>query len=666
MDARHLALLGENDKAKIFAEVNAWFRADVESQAGAIRKGSHCYRYVKGNILSEAEMQEIADADKVPVQTTEGIIKVSSMIGSIDRLKKDGIVVGRGGPDAAPAHLRNLLIKDDIEMRSGLSRAERQILQDTLVTGVPTWLAIVPTDPDDYAKEGLHVQYRPWNAVVPDGNWRDPSCRDLRRVHDIKQCTYEELSERWFSGADAREIQQYAEMQTRVSSIDSKISDYLEARSGVAATSTGMVNVIETYYHAYMRERVSIDQFGIPSIIPPTWDDAQIQDHLQATGNRIEEQRRKVLWMTVWTPTGLVLEHGPCWFQDHGFPLVPMVPPDMDGEFVGMIEFCLDTLKELCYLKTERMQGLRTVTNNVYTMLNGAVKNKKEALRQLRKAGGLIELEPDFPRDAIGPIQNQRENQAFNDAILQAQDDLSRLTVERNFEGGAQSSQESSKAIMARVDQGTAKLGFFIDSFHEARRILRSKLVKALPFAYPKERIIRQLDQDTNEVQEHKLNEPVEFDMMGEAIRVKNDLTAGEFDFIYTEADNSVSGREQDRNIFLDFMKNFGNMPPETVMDLALAFPSPSVQKYGRALQQREQAAAQQPPPPPQTKLSVSLDAAALGAEAMQHIAQQANLLPPPAPPAHAGGSQGQAPEGPEGASPEEMGEPPMNMPEMG
>ena len=664
MDARYLAQLGDSDKAKIFAEVNAWFRADADSQAGSIRKGQHCYRFTKGNIFSAAEMEEIERDEKVPVQSSEGIVKVASMIGSIERMKKDGIVVGRAAGDAAPAWLRNLILKDDIEARSGMSRVEKQVLQDTLITGVPTWFALVPTDPDDVTLPGLHIDYRPWNAVIPDSNWRSPSCRDLRRLHDIKQCSYQELSEKWFGGAEPQEIKQYADVQRRISTNETKAQDYLDARTGQAVTSTGMVNVIETYYHAYMEERVSVDQFGNAFLIPPEWDEQRVQEHLQTMGATLNQQRRKVLWMTVWTPTGLILEHGPCWYQGAGFPMVPMVPPDMDGEFTGIIEYCLDTLKEISYLLTERMQGLRTVTNNVYTMVKGAVSDKREAMEQLRKAGGLIELEEGFSRDAIGPLANQRENQAFNDAIMQAQDMLSRLTVERNFEGGSQASQESSKAIAARVDQGSTKLGFFIDGFHEARRLIRSKAVKALPFCYPTSRIVRQLDPDSGEIQEHEVNKPVEFDMMGEATKLTNDLSAGDFDFVFTEADNSISGREQERAIFLDFMKNFGNMPPETVKDLALSFPSVSVQKYGRALAKQEEIRSQQPPPPPQTKLNVSLDAAALGSEAIMHIAQQANLLPP-APPPEPGPQPPMAQQG-QGELPPEMPEQPMTPPEMG
>lgn len=44
----------------------------------------------------------MADEDKVPVESTDGIIKISSMIGAIMALKKSLMIVGRGPEDAAP------------------------------------------------------------------------------------------------------------------------------------------------------------------------------------------------------------------------------------------------------------------------------------------------------------------------------------------------------------------------------------------------------------------------------------------------------------------------------------------------------------------------------------------------------------------------------------
>ena len=652
MDARYISMLNDQDKAKVYGEIRAWFNSDVQAQAPAITKGNHCYKFAKGNIFSNAEKAALADEDKVPVESTDGIIKISSMVGAIMALKKSLMIVGRGPEDAAPAWLRELALKDDVFARSGIETIENQILQDTLITGTPTWCKLVPTDPDDESKPGLHVKYIPWNAVVPDGNWRDPMCRDLRRISFINQMSYDSISARWFGGRPAKEIKQYADQQRRVAG--DKSQDILQARTGITISSSGMVNVIETYYHTYMEELVSVDRFGNISIIPPLWGEEQIQQHIQTTGATVEKQTRKVLWCTVWTMDGMILEHGLCWYQGKGFPAAPYCPPNMDGEWVGVIEWAVDTLKEISYLRTERLQGLRTINNNLWSYAEDAIRDVEEFERERKRAGGSIAIKQGHSRDEVGPVPNQRENQAFNDALVGAQDDLSRLTVERNFEGGSQASQESSKAIGARVNQGLNKLQFFISGWHQMRRMMWQRANEALAYAYPMGRILRQVDPFTGEVQEHEVNKPVDFDWNGEVTRMANDLSFNEFDAIFTEGDDSISGREADRAIFLDFMKNFGNMPPETVKDLALSFPSFSVQKYGKLLEKKEAAMANQPPPPPQTKLNVTLDAATLGMEAIQRIAQQANLLPPPPPPPQA--QEMQAPE----QMPPQEGMPPM------
>ena len=97
--AKHFSLLSESEKGQIVSEVRQRTDADVQSQAPQMRKGKHCYNYVRGNIFDTTEIQEIEDAEKVPVQTTEGMVKLSAMMGHIMRTAKEGKVIGNG-PEA--------------------------------------------------------------------------------------------------------------------------------------------------------------------------------------------------------------------------------------------------------------------------------------------------------------------------------------------------------------------------------------------------------------------------------------------------------------------------------------------------------------------------------------------------------------------------------------
>lgn len=661
MIAKHKSLLTETEKSQLVTEIRRLVDNDVQSQAPQIRKGKHCYNYVQGNIFTDTELQEIEEAEKVAVQTTEGMVKLSAIMGHIMRTSKEGIVIGNGPEDAAPAELRNSILKDDISVNSGTERIKFQVTQDVLVTGVPTWAWIDNTDPDDVAKPGLSVTYQPWDSVIPSAEWRDPNLRDLHRITRIRQMTYAQVSEVWFDGQNAEAIRQYEKISYGPATRDEIKSDFLLARTGNITTSAGLVNVFETLQFIYTDFRVSMGTDPDDTAhLPITMTDEEAAQHAQETGRTIVTAREKVLWSTTWTNTGLLLEHGPCWFQAGGFPAACFVPALVDGSWCGVIEFAVDVLKMLAYLRTEQLQGVRTVNNNVHVMVEGAVTDKAQARREMAKAGGLVELAAGVGSDGIKPLSNQRENQAFNDAIGSGTDLLDRLTLERNAEGGSQASQESSKAIGARMDANLTKLSYFIQGMAAFERQLNRTLVRALPYGYPEYRAIRLRDPN-NGTKIEELNKPVEMDWMGEVTRSINNLALGDWDWVFTEADNSVSGRDQARAVFSEFMKNFGNMTPEALETIAIAYPSTDVQNLGKMLKEKREAVEKAPPPSPPAKISATLDLASLGAEALREIAVKANLLSPKPPPPPQQGPEGM----PEGEMPpmaEEGGMPPMEM----
>lgn len=661
---KHFDLLDEGEKGKVVSEIRKLVDADIQSQADQIRKGKHCYAYVNGDIFSEEEKAELDEAEKVPVQATEGVMKLAAMMGHIMNGARDGLVVGNGPEDAADAETRQAILKDDVAENSGLERIRFQVYQDVLVTGVPTWAWVENFDAQDVAKAGLSITGMPWDSVIPDASWRGPDIRTLARVTRLNQMSYEELVEKFFDGMSVPEVKQYEQISSRVANRETVASDFLMARNGANTTSAGLVNVMETLQMVYTDIPASVGEDPNDIIhLPLNMTEEEMQAHAQETGRQIVTVRDKVLWSTVWTNSGLLLDHGPHWFQAGGWPCACYVPASMDGRWCGIFEFTLDTLKMLSYLYTEQLQGVRTVTNNVVTMLKGAVSDKDEATRQLRKAGGIVELEEGFSRESIGFLQNQRESQAFLQAIENSRDILDRLTVERNFEGGAQASQESSKAIGARINAGLSKLGYFLSGARDFDRNLMRAALKAIPYAYPDYRVVRMFDKTNGAMKQTEVNAPAEIDWMGNVTRSVNRLDSGTWDYIFTETDNSVSGREQTRAIYLEFMKNFGNMPPENLEVIALSYPNTEIQNMGKRLQEAREAAQKAPPPPPPVKLNATLDLAALGSDAIQKIAEQAHLLPPAPPPQEPQGQPADQPPQMQQDLEEPMPEMPAGMP---
>lgn len=181
-----------------------------------------------------------------------------------------------------------------------------------------------------------------------------------------------------------------------------------------------------------------------------------------------------------------------------------------------------------------------------------------------------------------------------------------------------------------------------------------------MPICYPTEKVIRKVDPTNGMLTEHTVNQVVEYDWNGEASRMKNDLSSGSFDYMMTEADNSSTGKDVERAIMLDFMKSYGNLPPEMLAIVAASFPSESVKKMGNQMMEKQKQQEQMPPPQPVAKVSFNISSAELGPEASIKIAEQAGALPPEpqAPPEQ--GPQEEAAEGAASNPQEESLEPPM------
>lgn len=224
-----------------------------------------------------------------------------------------------------------------------------------------------------------------------------------------------------------------------------------------------------------------------------------------------------------------------------------------------------------------------------------------------------------------------RPSTAFEDALSQVKDDLSVITVERNFEGGQQASQESSKAIGARISQGLNKLSFWFQGQDRFDKTLSRLIVKSMPYCLPDSIVLRSFDPNNGDQKETKVNEPV-IGWNGsslEVVKYKNDLSDGDFDFVYTNVDNSVSAKDMSRQMFIDFLKNYGNMPQEVLPQIAVNYPCVEVQNFGKMLLEDQKAKQNQAPQPPPAKIALAVSSKDIPMQDTQAILQTAGIQIP-------------------------------------
>lgn len=600
--------MSPEERRSVAARLLCRYEAGHRFWQPAIEMGRLCYRYVKGQVLSDEEIAQFESDDKVVVQVSVLKPKIDSIIGTAANSMKDGIVLANGAEDADKTAAAMVVLKA-IERDSMLKAEELAALQDSAVTSVPAWFFLENVDGDDPDEPGLSVTRQSWDSVLPDPAWRDPRLRDLRWIIRQRRMTLDEIESK-YPDSDIRQriLENKEVLSDSITATAGEVESYKSAvsRSREMYDATGMVLVLEMIEMVRLKVMIVRNQFtGDTEIMPAFWDDQEKQLFIQQHPDfEVTESYERVCWVTTTSGTGELLDSGSHWFQGGKFPCWPVCPGQMDGKFIGVVEPVMDMQKAYVYAETEYTHSIRTLNNNLWTIISGSVANIEDFRRQRSAAGGTVVIEEGYTRDSVGPIENRREQTAFIDWKSSCSETISSLTVDRNMEGGTQSSQESSKAIDARITQNIARLSPVFLNFHNARMYGRRLLMKAIPYAVPLGKVYRLVD-ERNEVKSVMAGQPSEFDSV--AAQMYLDINGVDYDYMETEADNSVNGVENERRLFEQFMSSYGNAPPEVFRHAAKSYPSRSVQMLAKEIEEAQKNA---PPPDPldKVKLTASLD----------------------------------------------------------
>ena len=364
---------------------------------------------------------------------------------------------------------------------------------------------------------------------------------------------------------------------------------------------------------------------GDSGIVPQNWTPEEVQTFQQANPYvQLVTERRRVLWVTTVTGSGVLVANGPHWMQSGMFPGSPCVPDRLNGKWAGLVEFVLDTIKEGAYSETMWAHSVRTLANNLWIAEKGAVGDKDEFRREVNKAAGFVELQDGFKREALQKIDNNREQTAFRDRAEISREKIGRLLVPDNFVGGVQSSQEANSAIQTRIEQTLSRLAPVVYGWHAFRMRNRRLILSAMPYAITAEKVYRHID-PVNGAQQVTVNQPVAWDIYGDPTEVINNLHGSQYDYLESEDDDSKTGKQASDKELLAFFEASANIPPEQREAAALASTSSAVQAYGRNLKKMRE---ETPPPAPEVKNSVSLNANELGANPLaQRVALNMGVI---------------------------------------
>ncbi len=609
----------------------------------ALRKGDKCWKDLIGDIFSAGEEEEYRRQDKLKVSIPELVPKINALEGMQIGARRTGTILAVGGEDAPDTELIGHVVREDVQRKNHIDMQVTASFTDGIVTGFPQAMWFDKASPDDRDKK-LDVYHGQWNDSLPDPKFTRADYSDAEETQRYRTMSRQKLLLTYplrkkqiearipeNSGFDTLSVFP-SSSATDSSSRDQIIQTLQSETTGFA--QAGLIYVIERDFFVTMDTEVWVAP-GTDRVetLPPEWSQAEINRWKEFHPNyRSIKKGVRILWVTAFTSFGLLLENRPHWFQESEMPCEWYIPRIWNNKFYGIVEFMSGSLKGRNVTKIEHLHSLRFSNDGLMLVKKGALANPASAATEKGRVGGIIVLNAMASMDDVSFPVNQRENLGWKDMSELFYDDLNRLSVDRNFEGGSQSSQESGKVVKLRNASTQAKhlpqltmLGLY------NLRVTR-KILLMIPYLWTEEELFRYVDPKTQEQKQAVLNEAVDWDWYSGAVtRVKNNLDGARYDYVEAEGDNSPTAQEAEMAAFQDLLDHLGQIQDVTLWPALLSsVPNRMAQSFSRALEKKfeDQANAAKDTPPAPGKLSASIDLAKLGSNPLAiDVLRKAGLL---------------------------------------
>lgn len=603
----------------------------------AIATGKKCYDYLVGDVLTPDEKTNYRNRDKTIIQIPELLPKLNSLIGMQINTQKQGITVAKRGENAPEATIIDDLIKT-VERENDAKTEYSDCFKDAIITSFPSFMWY-DKETDWTMDKKIVMHHESWDAILPDPNFSNLDLSDCNGILRLRLMSYDKLLEMYPKREkEIRQQMQYASDlrdgvygENYTSNERDEIYQTLQAGAEMYSR-TGRMYVIERYYFKTSKETVYVSPHTDgPELLPEKWDDERVAQWQQLHPDyEPVEMEIRVLMMTSATNTNILLDHGRHWWQEGEYPCEMYIPQMLNNKPRGIIEFMLDNLKLGVISDIEHIHSIRLSNDNLMIVKTGSIVNAEDAAREKGRAGGIIIRSKNSEATDIDFPINRREQTAYTDLKQQTLETSSRLSVDRNFEGGVQTSQESGKSIEARVRQTNNRNSPYMNNFNQFALRARRKICKMIPYCYTEEQTVRFVQETSNKPREEVLNQEVEFDWEGTATKVVNNLSGAKYDYIEAFGDDSISGQEAELSVFQDILQNVLPNTPQDAWGLLLTtIPNRLANDFGRKLQEQAEQASQQEPQPDPMKLSLSIDGKdVLYNELVQTILKEQGVLP--------------------------------------
>ncbi len=581
-----------------------------------LQQGKENFDALVGEIFSAGEKEEYRQQDKILLQIPELVPKINALEGMQINGRREGVIVPVGGEDAPDTEVIGHVVKA-IQRRNHLDLELTAAFTDGIVAGYPAVMWFEKAKGYDLNGE-LDIFHEQWDATLFDPKFGRRDYSDAEETQRIRTMSRQQLLAAY--PARRKEIEKHVpEGGTFDSSTLNMEGGFTAAErdtlfnqvssQGDLWTRTGLIYVLERNHFVMMKTTVYASKYSTQvEILPPEWTPQEINrwKEFHPEYSAVEREMR-ILWVTTCTPTGLLLENKAHWFQENEFPCEVYIPRLWNNKIYGVVEFLKGSLKGRNVTKIEHLHSLRMSNDDLMIVKEGALVNAKDAAAEKGRTGGiLVRTRFSGPDDISFPL-NHREQLGWNDMSMDFLGDIDRLSVDRNFEGGTQSSQESGRAIDKRITQTQVKYSPYLSTFNLFNLRVTRKILLMIPYVKTEYEILQYVNPRTKEQQQVELNAP-EYDWVGTAVaRVKNNLCGAKYDYREAEGDNSVTAKEHEMIVFNDLLDRVSKIQEVQLWPFLLSsVPNRMAQEFGQKLQEYFDAQANQPKEDP-VKLSLAL-----------------------------------------------------------
>lgn len=555
------------DEFRLISKNDRIHRVFVNYWQPHLTKGTECFEALTGTTFTAKEKADMKAIDKIAIEVPVILPKMNILSGFQRSSRRDGVVVGQGGEDSASAEVVNILLRT-IRQQNNLDQERSKVFQDAMITGMPCFLWI-DYDYTGESDKDLIITAESWNSVLISPNFTKQDLSDTNEIIRIRVMDIDQLIAAYPNREDViMERGSHETIENRDTSTSADREDLIDnANSTTGSQETGLFTVLErNFFILKVRDVYIAPHSQEPEILPDDWSN-KAKAEWEAANPEYQKVKRKVrtLWVTT-TTESIVLENREHWFQEKCFPCSMFVPAMINNTPRGWVEFLIPQQRMHNVGRTEYIHSARFANDKTMITKEGVFADPVQAMNEKQRTGGvMVATEDSDVNQDIRFLQDQGGNQAMLEMSGVAEKDLETVSAINPAMGGAQeSANETASGYSRRVSQAQTAQGQYMDNFMLFDTEVHKTLIKAFPFVYNEERVLRYV-KDDNTPGEETINKVVERDPITLAVtRVVNRLDASRYDYLQSVGDNSVTGKENEFGAFLKITQEvLGKLPPE-------------------------------------------------------------------------------------------------------